>query len=396
MASQATVEEVIVNPWKVEGKLTNEVYNRLIQEFGVNPLTSELLDRFRRLTGIKKLHSLLERGMCFAHRGFKDILDDYEKGKPIFLYTGRGPTSDALHLGHIIPMEFTAWLQKVFDAIVVFQMADDEKYWFKDMDFDTIYKLGRINARDVISLGFNPDKTFIFSNRDFSREPSYQKVAFDILNNVNINTIQAIFGIPDSGRAGQLIWPVYQSTAAFSQAFERIFGNKSVKCLVVYAIDQDPYFRMARDVATKFGFEKPCALMCQFLPSLEGTAKMSSTGNNGVVKTIFMTDTPKDIKDKINKYAFSGGQETTELHRKLGGNPDVDISYQWLKYFMDNDDELKGIAEEYRSGRMLTGELKKITIDTISKIVASHQQKRAQVTDKIVDQFYDIEKFKKM
>lgn len=37
----------------------------------------------------------------------------------------------------------------------------------------------------------------------------------------------------------------------------------------------------------------------------------------------------------MNRYAFSGGQETLELHRELGGNPDVDVAYQYLKFFLD-------------------------------------------------------------
>lgn len=75
-----------------------------------------------------------------------------------------------------------------------------------------------------------------------------------------------------------------------------------------------------------------------------------------------MKDTQKQVKDKINKYAFSGGQETVELHRELGGNPDVDVAYQYLNFFMDDDEELERIRVEYKAGRMLTGEIKAICI----------------------------------
>ena len=75
-----------------------------------------------------------------------------------------------------------------------------------------------------------------------------------------------------------------------------------------------------------------------------------------------MKDTQKQVKDKINKYAFSGGQETVELHRELGGNPDVDVAYQYLNFFMDDDEELERIRVEYKAGRMLTGEIKGICI----------------------------------
>lgn len=74
-----------------------------------------LLERFERLTGHKP-HRWLRRGLFFSHRDFDKILDTYEAGDPFFLYTGRGPSSDALHLGHTIPFSFTKWLQDVFDV----------------------------------------------------------------------------------------------------------------------------------------------------------------------------------------------------------------------------------------------------------------------------------------
>lgn len=41
-------------------------------------------------------------------RDLNTILDRYEQGKPFYLYTGRGPSSDSMHLGHLIPFMFTA------------------------------------------------------------------------------------------------------------------------------------------------------------------------------------------------------------------------------------------------------------------------------------------------
>ena len=100
-----------------------------------------------------------------------------------------------------------------------------------------------------------------------------------------------------------------------------------------------------------------------------------------------MTDSPKQIKDKVNKYAFSGGQLTVEDHRRLGGNLDTDISWKWLNFFMDDDAELARIGEEYSSGRMLSGEIKKCLCDCITPMVLSHQQRRSAVTEAHVDMF---------
>lgn len=386
---------VKLTPWEAKGKFTDEKYLKITEQFGASNLDTLLLERFEKLTGFKP-HRLMRRGIFSAHRDFDKILDDFEAGKPIFLYTGRGPTTECLHIAHTLSMEFTVFLQRAFKAICIFQIADDEKYYFKDLEFDHVYRLGFKNAKDIIALGFDPERTFIFSNRDFSRDPHYQKVAFDMMKHVHINQVKAIFGIEDNCNVGQLMWPLYQSTAAFSQSFKTIFGDhkEGIRCLVAYAIDQDPYFRLCRDFSPKVGFLKPASLMCKFLPALEGDSKMSSTGVNGPVSTIFMDDNLDAVSEKIKKFAFSGGQETTKLHRELGGRTDVDISYQWLRYFMEDDQELERIKRAYESGKMLTSELKSITIKIVTDIIKEHQEKKSKVTDDIVKKFYEIRPMK--
>jgi tryptophanyl-tRNA synthetase len=101
---------------------------------------------------------------------------------------------------------------------------------------------------------------------------------------------------------------------------------------------------------------------------------MSASEESG---TIYTTDSPEVVKKKINKYAFSGGQPTVEEHRKLGGNPDIDVSYQYLRIFFEPDDKkLKRIYDDYKSGKLLTGELKAILIEKVTEFLKSHQQKR--------------------
>jgi len=102
---------------------------------------------------------------------------------------------------------------------------------------------------------------------------------------------------------------------------------------------------------------------------------------------IFMTDTPKRIDTKIKKYAFSGGRDTLEEQRKLGGNPDIDVSYQYLSFFLEDDDELEKIRSMYTSGELLTGELKKICIEYIQDFIRDFQNKRAKVTPDVAKEF---------
>lgn len=61
--------------------------------------------------------------------------------------------------------------------------------------------------------------------------------------------------------------------------------------------------------------------------------------------SIFMTDKSAQIKNKINKHGFSGGRETEEEHRQFGGDTEVDVAYQYLTFFLEDDDELERMGE---------------------------------------------------
>ena len=117
-----------------------------------------------------------------------------------------------------------------------------------------------------------------------------------------------------------------------------------------------------------------------FLPGLKG-GKMSSSDETTVIYT---TDDEKTVRDKINKYAFSGGQPTIKEHKEKGGNPDVDVSFIWLKYlFEDNDKKLNKIEHDYRTGKLLTGELKAILIEKINSFLKQHRKKREKARKRI-------------
>ena len=139
----------VVDPWTVESDGAID-YDKLIQQFGSTPISPELIERFEKVTG-KKAHRFLRRGIFFSHRDLNEIIDLYEKGIKFYLYTGRGPSSEALHLGHLIPFHFTKWLQDVFDCPLVIQLTDDEKFLFKqDFKLDECHRLVDINFIIII------------------------------------------------------------------------------------------------------------------------------------------------------------------------------------------------------------------------------------------------------
>ena len=122
------------------------------------------------------------------------------------------------------------------------------------------------------------------------------------------------------------------------------------------------------------GLMQPSSTYHQFAIGMTG-GKMSSSVPE---TTIFLNDSMKTIEKKI-KSSFSGGQPTVEEHRKKGGNPDIDVAYQYLRYFFEeNDNELEKIREEYVSGKLLTGEIKSICVEKAESWMKEHHELKEQ------------------
>lgn len=117
-------------------------------------------------------------------------------------------------------------------------------------------------------------------------------------------------------------------------------------CLIPCGIDQDPYFRLTRDVAPRLKHPKCALLHSKFFPALQGIeAKMSASDPNS---GIYLTDSDAVIAKKIKTHAFSGGGATKEDHEKFGGRTEVDVSYHYLTFFLDDDAELQRIHDVRR------------------------------------------------
>lgn len=402
-------QEQTVNPFLVASKGAID-YEKLTRDFGCDQIDGTRIEKWERVTGVKA-HPWLRRGIFYAHQDLDKILDDYANGIPIYLYTGRGPSSEAMHMGHMVPFLFTKYLQDALQAVLVIQMSDDEKYSFKGKadgnSLEYYNELTYKNAKDIIACGFNPDKTFIFSNLTTLGGELYANAVKTM--GVTGNQVRGIYGLNLDNTIGQLAWPAFQCAPAISSSFpdilhpdgpyseprldgSKVYTGKHLRCLVPMALDQSPYFRMARDHADKFGREgviKPSTILSKFLVGMHGiSGKMSSTGDMANT-TIYMTDDPKSIEKKIKKHAFSGGGDTLELHQKFGGNLDEDVSYQWLTYFLDDDKELEEIAHAYRNGTMMTGQIKTKAATAVCNMITEHQQRRAEITDDVVRLFFN-------
>lgn len=361
-----SADDFIVTPWHVEGDID---YDKLVKQFGTEKISEGILDKIKRITG--EDHFMLRRGIFFSHRDMGRILDDYEKGTKFFLYTGRGPSGHT-HIGHLVPWVFAKWLQEKFGVNMYFQLTDDEKYFSKpNLTLEDTAKFAYENALDFIALGFKPENTKIIINT--KNIQTLYPIAAQVAKKINFSNTKAVFGFTNETNIGMIFYTSLQSAPCFIE-------DKPV--LIPLGVDQDPHFRLTRDIAPKIGRQKPALIHNIMIPGLEGPGgKMSASDENG---TVYTTDSPGAVKKKINKYAFSGGQPDIEQHRKIGGNPDIDVSFQYLRIFFEPDDKkLKAIHDDYKSGKMLTGELKAILIEKINSFLAIHQEKREKAKDQI-------------
>lgn len=353
-------KKFVVTPWEVSGQVD---YERLIREFGTQPISGQLSKRLEALLGESAY--LVRRQIFFSHRDLNLVLDDYDKGKGFFLYTGRGP-SGPMHIGHILQFYFTKWLQDKFHVNTYIQITDDEKFLEekRNLSFRDTQKWSQDNILEIAAVGFDPERTFIFQDTEFLGH-SYPLV-LKIARRINYSTVKSVFGFTGETNIGFSFYPAIQILPS-------LFEKK--RCLIPSAIDQDPYWRIQRDIAEPLGYHKAAAIHSKFMPPLTGIQdKMSSSKPE---TAIYLNDDDRTVKNKIYKHAFSGGQSSIEEHRKLGGNPDVDVPFQWLYMFFEPDDEkIEEIRTEYKHGRMLTGQLKDILADKVTQFLQQHRARR--------------------
>jgi len=248
----------VVTPWEVSGDID---YGKLIKEFGVSKISDDTLERIRKYT--KDMHFMLRRKIFFAHRDLNWILDEYEKGNKFFLYTGRAP-SGPIHLGHLMPWIFTKWLQDRFNVELLFQFPDEEKFLFKqDLSFEKGQEFLYDNMLDIIALGFNPKSTKFLI--DTKHAGLMYKEACKVSKKITFSMVKSSFGLSNETNIGSIFYTSMQAVPAFLPS---ILKNKNIPCLIPHAIDQDPHFRLTRDILPKLGYYKPASIQCVFMPPL--------------------------------------------------------------------------------------------------------------------------------
>ncbi len=367
-----------INPW---GSEDVKDYEKLSKEFGIQPF-GPLLRR------IKEPHLLMRRGLIFGHRDFDKILDALERKESYAMMTGLMP-SGKFHLGHKILAEQIIYHQQVLGGRIFLCVADIEAYNMRLNNMEALHKTAiEEYLLNYIALGLKPKNCDFYFQSERSKDPdqanAFYRLASMAARKTTFNEMRAIYGDVSPGKVMSVMIQVADILHPMLPEFG---GFRHV--VVPVGVDQDPHMRLTRDITSRFNKDEykfpslPSSTYHRFIKGLKG-GKMSSSDP---LSYIALTDDPKTVKTKIMKYAFSGGRETIAEHRKKGGIPEVDVSYQYLySQFEPDDKKIKRIYEEYKSGSLLTGELKQILIEKLEKFLEDHQRKMEKAK-KQIDKF---------
>ena len=363
-----------VTPWEVEGDID---YAKLIKEFGLKPLES-LPKEFNE-------NLLFRRKIIFAHRDFDKIIECIKNKKPYVMMTGLMP-SGKFHFGHMILAKQMIFYQNL-GAKVYITVADIEAYNSRNTDLKELRRIAiEEYLTNYVALGLDLNKCdFYFQSKRSSegnKSNAYYSLANQLARHATFNEFKAVYGEISPGKMASSLLQAADMLHPQLPEFE----GKPIPTFIPVGTDQDPHIRLARDISQKIKIHKFMQLSSTyhlFMPGLKG-GKMSSSDETSYIA---LSEDSKSAAKKIKKYAFSGGRDTLEEHRKHGGNPDIDVSFQMLKYGLEEDDEkLAELYNDYRLGKLLTGELKQYLIDKITIFLEEHYKKREKAK-KVVEKF---------
>ncbi|ELZ29170.1 tryptophanyl-tRNA ligase [Halosimplex carlsbadense 2-9-1] len=181
--------------------------------------------------------------------------------------------------------------------------------------------------------------------------------------------------------------------AAFDALIEAVDGEKRVYDEHVDAFDlsREAAEDLAREVELDhggYGFRAPSSIYHRFMTGLTG-GKMSSSVP---ASHISLLDDPEDGYDKV-KAATTGGRQSAEEQRELGGEADECPVYELYAYLLAGEDDefATEVYEECVGGERLCGGCKEQAAELMAEFLEDHQEKRDEWAEKLDDLDIDLD-----
>ncbi len=354
-----------IDPWTT-AQIEN--YKELFDTFGIKPFTPFVKK-------LKDPHLLMKRGVVIGHRDFDRIYDAIKNKEDFAMLTGLMP-SGPFHFGHKMVADQIIWYQKQ-GAEVFITVADIEAYAVRNIPLEKCRETA-INEyiANYIALGLKPKKAHIYFQSDYKKE--YYRLKSMISKRATLNEFKAIYG--DDISPAKINAVLHQVADILHPQLPEFGGKRPV--IVPVGVDQDPHIRLTRDIASRaseFDFILPSSTYHRFQTGIRG-GKMSSSKPESFIA---LNENPEIAVKKL-KTALTGGRDTVEEQKKLGGTPENCVIYEFYLYHLIPDDkELKKVYENCRAGKLLCGENKARAVELLEKFLKEHQKKLEKARNQV-------------
>lgn len=301
--------------------------------------------------------------------------------------TGDRPTGK-LHLGHFVgSLRRRVELQNSGEFDKIFIMIADAQALTDNADNPEKIRQNIIEvALDYLSAGIDPSKSTIFIQ---SQVPELCELAFYYMNLVTVSRVQRnptvkteikMRNFEQSIPVGFFCYPVSQ--ASDITAFKAT--------TVPVGEDQAPMIELTREIVNRFNhiygptLVEPEILLpdntaCMRLPGTDGKAKMSKSLGN----CIYLSDTPKEVKKKVNSMYTDPEHLTIDSPGHLEGNCpfiylDAFATDDDVRRFLPEYDSLNALKDHYTRGGLGDGTVKKLLNKVLEEILVPIRERRKQ------------------
>ncbi len=321
-------------------------------------------------------------------------MDNMEK----IILTGDRPTGK-LHLGHYVgSLRRRVELQNSGEFSKIFVMIADAQALTDNADNPEKVRQNVIEvALDYLSVGIDPEKTTIFIQ---SQVPELCELAFYYMNLVSVARVQRnptvkteikMRNFEQSIPLGFFCYPVSQ--ASDITAFKAT--------TVPVGEDQAPMIELTREIVNRFNhiygptLVEPEILLpenaiCRRLPGTDGNAKMSTSLGN----CIYLSDSPKELKKKVNSMYTDPEHLTIDAPGHLEGNCpfiylDAFSRDEHFAKYLPAYSNLQELKDHYTRGGLGDGTVKKLLLNILEEELAPIRERRARY-EKNIPQVYEI------
>ncbi|MFC1741044.1 tryptophan--tRNA ligase [Nanoarchaeota archaeon] len=331
-----------------------EDYIKVIKDFGLETFNVDDFPNPNRL---------MRRGVVFSGRDLKPIAKAIKEKKPFYVLSGIMPTNDKIHFGNKQVVENIRYFQDQ-GAQAYILVADLEAAAARGVSLEEGKKRAlEFHIPAYLALGLDPKKTIFYFQ---SENKDVVHMAYEFAKKITLNEFRAIYGSADPGRIMSAVTQV--GDILYPQLTERRPG------IIPVGIDQDPHIRLTRDIVDRTKakkFFRPSGLYHKYTPSLDGDMKMSKSKPESC---IVLPEEIGPVKKKL-KRALTGGRETLDIQKKLGGEPEKCMIFEMDKqHLIEDDKELQKIYDDCKAGTLLCGDCKNIACDKMEKFMADFEK----------------------